>query len=55
MYALEIWGGGSAAALLEYRLGADNRAAIGFAVHVPHYLAQAAYPAAAVTDRKSVV
>jgi predicted ATP-grasp superfamily ATP-dependent carboligase len=39
---------GSAAALLEYRLGADDRAAIGFAVHVPHYLAQAAYPAAAV-------
>ena len=39
---------GSAAALLEYRLGADGRDAIGFAVHVPHYLAQAAYPAAAV-------
>jgi predicted ATP-grasp superfamily ATP-dependent carboligase len=38
---------GSAAALLEYRLGGDDRAAIGFAVHVPHYLAQAAYPAAA--------
>ena len=37
---------GSAAALLEYRLGADGRPAIGFAVHVPHYLAQAAYPAA---------
>jgi predicted ATP-grasp superfamily ATP-dependent carboligase len=45
---------GSAAALLEYRLGADNRAAIGFAVHVPHYLAQAAYPAAAVTLLESV-
>jgi predicted ATP-grasp superfamily ATP-dependent carboligase len=40
---------GSAAALLELRLGEDERAAIGFAVHVPHYLAQAAYPAAAVT------
>ena len=40
---------GSAAALLEYRLGQDERAAVGFAVHVPHYLAQAAYPAAAVT------
>jgi predicted ATP-grasp superfamily ATP-dependent carboligase len=45
---------GSAAALLEYRLGAENRAAIGFAVHVPHYLAQAAYPAAAVTLLESV-
>jgi predicted ATP-grasp superfamily ATP-dependent carboligase len=45
---------GSAAALLEYRLGADSRAAIGFAVHVPHYLAQAAYPAAAVTLLESV-
>jgi predicted ATP-grasp superfamily ATP-dependent carboligase len=40
---------GSAAALLEFRLGRDGRAALGFAVHVPHYLAQAAYPAAAVT------
>ena len=45
---------GSAAALLEYRLGAESRAAIGFAVHVPHYLAQAAYPAAAVTLLESV-
>jgi predicted ATP-grasp superfamily ATP-dependent carboligase len=40
---------GSAAGLLELRLGEEGRAAIGFAVHVPHYLAQAAYPAAAVT------
>jgi predicted ATP-grasp superfamily ATP-dependent carboligase len=45
---------GSAAALLEYRLGEDNKAAIGFAVHVPHYLAQAAYPAAAVALLDSV-
>ncbi|HTX85653.1 MAG TPA: PAC2 family protein [Streptosporangiaceae bacterium] len=45
---------GSAAALLEYRLGAGERSAIGFAVHVPHYLAQAAYPAAAVTLLESV-
>jgi hypothetical protein len=36
------------------RLGEDERAAIGFAVHVPHYLAQAAYPAAAVTLLESV-
>jgi predicted ATP-grasp superfamily ATP-dependent carboligase len=45
---------GSAAALLEYRLGAAGRGAMGFAVHVPHYLAQAAYPAAAVTLLESV-
>jgi predicted ATP-grasp superfamily ATP-dependent carboligase len=45
---------GSAAALLEYRLGEDGLPAIGFAVHVPHYLAQAAYPAAAVTLLESV-
>jgi predicted ATP-grasp superfamily ATP-dependent carboligase len=45
---------GSAAALLELRMGEEGRAAIGFAVHVPHYLAQAAYPAAAVTLLESV-
>lgn len=45
---------GSAAALLELRMGEDNRDAVGFAVHVPHYLSQAAYPAAAVTLLESV-
>jgi predicted ATP-grasp superfamily ATP-dependent carboligase len=45
---------GSAAGLLELRLGEDERAALGFAVHVPHYLAQAAYPAAAVTLLESI-
>jgi predicted ATP-grasp superfamily ATP-dependent carboligase len=45
---------GSAAALLELRLREEGRTAIGFAVHVPHYLAQAAYPAAAVTLLESV-
>jgi predicted ATP-grasp superfamily ATP-dependent carboligase len=45
---------GSAAALLELRLGENGRSAMGFAVHVPHYLAQAAYPAAAVTLLESV-
>jgi len=45
---------GSVAALLELRMGELGRAAIGFAVHVPHYLAQAAYPAAAVTLLESV-
>ncbi|MDP9396918.1 MAG: PAC2 family protein [Actinomycetota bacterium] len=30
--------------VLEYRLGQAGHAALGFAVHVPHYLAQAEYP-----------
>ncbi|CAO5169460.1 ATP-grasp superfamily enzyme [Frankia sp. AiPs1] len=37
---------GSAGHLLEYELGRDGRDAMGFAVHVPHYLAQSTYPAA---------
>jgi PAC2 family protein len=40
---------GSAAHLLEYRLGKAGRDAMGFAVHVPHYLTQTDYPAAAHT------
>jgi predicted ATP-grasp superfamily ATP-dependent carboligase len=40
---------GSAPALIEYRMGEASRAAAGFAVHVPHYLAHASYPAAALT------
>ncbi|ADD43406.1 proteasome assembly chaperone family protein [Stackebrandtia nassauensis] len=39
---------GNAAALLELRLGQAGHDAIGFAVHVPHYLAQASYPNASV-------
>jgi predicted ATP-grasp superfamily ATP-dependent carboligase len=39
---------GSVMALLEFRFGEAGRDAAGFAVHVPHYLAQAAYPAGAV-------
>jgi predicted ATP-grasp superfamily ATP-dependent carboligase len=39
---------GSVSALLEYRLGEAGHDAAGFAAHVPHYLAQASYPAAAV-------
>lgn len=38
----------SAGHLLEYRLGKAGHDAMGFAVHVPHYLAQTDYPAAAV-------
>jgi predicted ATP-grasp superfamily ATP-dependent carboligase len=38
---------GGAGHLLEFRLGQMGRDAMGFAVHVPHYLAQSEYPAAA--------
>ncbi|WP_329109067.1 PAC2 family protein [Micromonospora sp. NBC_01699] len=38
---------GSAGHLLEFRLGQIGRDAVGFAVHVPHYVAQTEYPAAA--------
>jgi len=46
---------GSAGALLELRLGESGRDALGFAVHVPHYLAQAPYPAAALTALDAVI
>jgi proteasome assembly chaperone (PAC2) family protein len=45
---------GSASALLEFRFGEAGRDAIGFAVQVPHYLSQAAYPTAALTLLDSV-
>jgi hypothetical protein len=38
---------GSAGNLLEFRLGQEGHDALGFAAHVPHYLAQTEYPAAA--------
>jgi hypothetical protein len=37
----------SAGALLEYRLGEAGHDAMGFAVHVPHYVTQVDYPGAA--------
>ncbi len=40
---------GGAGNLLEFRLGQHRHDASGFAVHVPHYLAQAEYPSAAET------
>jgi hypothetical protein len=45
---------GSAAALLELRYGEAGRDALGFAVQVPHYLAQAVYPPAALALLGSV-
>ena len=46
---------GSIAGLLELRLGESGHDAVGFAVHVPHYLSQTAYPAAAVTALEAIV
>ena len=45
---------GSASALVEYRLGQWGHDAMGYAVHVPHYLAQTQYPAAAVELLRNV-
>lgn len=46
---------GSAAGLLELRLGEAGHDAIGLAVHVPHYLSQSAYPAAAVAALEAII
>ncbi|WP_441246204.1 PAC2 family protein [Kitasatospora sp. McL0602] len=45
---------GSAQALLEYRLADAGHDVLGFAVHVPHYVARSAYPAAAVLILEAV-
>jgi proteasome assembly chaperone (PAC2) family protein len=45
---------GSAAGLVELRLGEAGLVAMGFAVHVPHYLAQVEYPEAAAALLDSV-
>ncbi|MBX6385741.1 MAG: PAC2 family protein [Microbispora sp.] len=45
---------GSLAALIEFRLGAKGHDALGYAIHVPHYLAQAEYPQAAVAALEAI-
>lgn len=40
---------GSASNLLEFRMAQHGYEVVGYTVHVPHYLAQTAYPAAAET------
>ncbi|MCG5213880.1 PAC2 family protein [Streptosporangium sp. KLBMP 9127] len=45
---------GSVSAMLELRLGTAGHDALGYAVHVPHYLAQAEYPQAAVAALEAV-
>jgi PAC2 family len=44
----------SVSALLEYRLGQAGHDAVGFAVHVPHYLAQSPFPLASQTALRNV-
>ncbi len=44
----------SLSALLEYRLGEVGRTGHGFAIHVPHYIAQAKFPSAAVAAMDSM-
>ena len=46
---------GSISALLELRLGESGQDALGFAIHVPHYLAQAQFADAAVVGLESFV
>ncbi|MFD6950650.1 proteasome protein [Nocardiopsis sp. TSRI0078] len=45
---------GSATALLEYRLGESGHDFVGYAVHVPSYLAQSQYPRAAIAATEYV-
>jgi PAC2 family len=40
---------GSVSSLLEYRMAQHGHDVVGYTVHVPHYLAQTDYPAAAET------
>jgi hypothetical protein len=44
----------SVGAMLEYRLGRWGHDAVGVAVHVPHYLAQAGFPPAAMSALERV-
>ena len=45
----------SLSALLELRLGESDHDAIGFAIHVPHYLSQAEFPDSAVAALNAIV
>lgn len=46
---------GSASSLLELRMSQHGHESVGFSVHVPHYLAQTEYPAAAETLLENVM
>lgn len=45
----------SLAALLEMRLGESSRDAVGFSIHVPHYLAQSTFHDAALTALNAII
>ncbi|WP_028476588.1 PAC2 family protein [Nocardia sp. CNY236] len=45
---------GSVSSLLEFRMAQHGHESVGFSVHVPHYLAQTAYPEAAQTLLENV-
>ncbi|MGW5875752.1 proteasome assembly chaperone family protein [Nocardiopsis terrae] len=45
---------GSAVSLLEYRLGEKGHDFVGYAIHVPSYLAQSTYPRAAIAATEYV-
>ncbi|HEV3170505.1 MAG TPA: PAC2 family protein [Actinocrinis sp.] len=45
---------GSAMALVEYRLSEKNRAVLGLAAQIPHYISRSPYPAAAVRILEAV-
>jgi hypothetical protein len=46
---------GNVSGLLELRLGESGHDAVGFAAHVPHYLTQSTYPAAALALLDAIV
>jgi predicted ATP-grasp superfamily ATP-dependent carboligase len=46
---------GNVSGLLELRLGEARHDAVGFAAHVPHYLTQSTYPAAALVLLEAIV
>jgi predicted ATP-grasp superfamily ATP-dependent carboligase len=53
-WAGELQVPGSASSLLEYRMAQHGHESMGFSVHVPHYLAQTAFPSAAETLLENV-
>lgn len=55
LWSAEVRVPSSAQSLLEYRMLQQDRDAVGYVVHVPHYLAQIEYPSAAVALLDAVV
>jgi len=55
LWAPELQVPGSAQALIEYRFGQRGLDAVGYVVHVPHYVAQVEYPPGAVALLDAIV